>query len=185
MAILDIVLHPDERLRVKCRPVDKVDDEIRGLVDDMIDTMYDAPGVGLAAPQVGSDLRITVMDCSAPEDEPELHVFINPEIIDRQGSIVWEEGCLSIPGVYSNVKRAQSVTVRALNRDGETFEVSGEDLLAVCLQHEIDHLNGVLFLDHLSRLKLRMALKTYKRTLPAYLEKRSEGDSDDEVTEAE
>jgi peptide deformylase len=136
----------------------------------MIATMYDAPGVGLAAPQVGADLRITVIDCTDLDEESVIHVLINPEIIEREGKIIWEEGCLSIPGVFSEVERAQAVTVRALNTAGKSFKLVAEDLLAVCLQHEIDHLDGVLFLDHLSRLKLRMALKTYKRTLPAHLD---------------
>jgi peptide deformylase len=174
LAVLDIVLYPDDRLRVKCKSVAAIDDDIRALVDDMVETMYDAPGVGLAAPQVGADVRITVIDCSEPESDRALRVFINPEIIHKEGSLVWEEGCLSIPGVFSNVKRARRVTVRALDRDGEAFEVDADELLAVCLQHEIDHLDGVLFLDHLSRLKARMAHKTYKRSLPEYLERKEE-----------
>lgn len=174
MSVLDIVLYPDDKLRVKCKPVDSVDDDIRALVDDMVETMYDAPGVGLAAPQVGADVRITVIDCSEPESDPELRVFINPEITHKEGSLIWEEGCLSIPGVFSNVKRARRVKVKALDRDGEPFELEAEELLAVCLQHEIDHLDGVLFLDHLSRLKARMAHKAYKRTLPAHLKRLEE-----------
>lgn len=172
MAVLDIVFYPDERLKTPCKPVAEVNDEIRKLVDDMIDTMYDAPGVGLAAPQIGQLLRITVMDCSDPEadEEPNLKILINPEIIKKEGSIVWEEGCLSIPGVYEKVKRANKVTVRALDRDGNSYDMEGEGLLAVCIQHELDHLNGVLFLDHLSRLKRRIAERTYKKTLPAHLE---------------
>lgn len=174
MAVLDIILYPDDRLRVKCKPVDTVNDEIRTLVADMIETMYDAPGVGLAAPQVGGEVRITVIDCAEPEAKSDLRVFINPEITFREGSLVWEEGCLSIPGVFSNVKRSRRVTVRALDRDGNPFELDAEELLAVCLQHEIDHLDGVLFVDHLSRLKSRMAHKTYKRTLPAHIKRQAE-----------
>ncbi len=174
MAVLDIVLYPDDRLRVKCTPVQAVNDDIRALVDDMVETMYDAPGVGLAAPQVGADVRITVIDCSEPEAPSQLRVFINPEIVHREGSLIWEEGCLSIPGVFSNVKRSRRVTVRALDRNGDSFDLEAEELLAVCLQHEIDHLDGVLFLDHLSRLKARMAHKAYKRSLPIHLTRMEE-----------
>ncbi len=174
MAVLDLVLYPDDALRISCRPVEAITDEVRKLVEDMVETMYDAPGVGLAAPQVGSDLRITVIDCSVPEDPANLWVLINPTILERSGSIIWEEGCLSIPGVYMEVRRAERVVVKAMNLKGETYEIEADGLEAVCLQHEIDHLNGVLFLDHLSRLKHRMALKTYKRTLPAWIEERAE-----------
>lgn len=169
MAIKDLVLYPDDVLRVQCRPVEEITDDVRALVKDMIDTMYDAPGIGLAAPQIGSDLRICVIDTSAPDDPDNLWVLINPEIIQKEGKIVWEEGCLSIPGVFHDVKRAESVTVRATDINGDTYEIEATGLEAVCLQHEIDHLNGVLFLDHLSRLKLRMAKKTYKRTRLNYL----------------
>lgn len=188
MAVMEIVLYPDERLETKCEPVDVVDDEIRNLVDDMVETMYDAPGIGLAAPQVGVLKRITVIDVRPGEGEEgkegaevnDLRVFINPEIIEREGTIVWEEGCLSIPGVYEKVKRSARVKVRALDRDGNPFELEAEELLAVCLQHEIDHLDGVVFFDHLSHLKRRLALKKYKKALAKLLE---EGDDDD--TEAD
>ena len=175
MAVLDIVLYPDDRLRARCEPVDEITDEIRALISDMVDTMYDAPGVGLAAPQVGRALRITVIDCASPEnEEPNLWVLINPRLLSKSGSIIWEEGCLSIPGVFEDVKRAEKVLVRAMNLDGETYDIEADGLEAVCLQHELDHLDGVLFLDKLSRLKLRMALKSYKRTLPQYLKDREE-----------
>ncbi len=169
MSVREIVLYPDERLRQKCKPVDEVSASIKNLIDDMLDTLYDAPGVGLAAPQVGILERVIVIDCSEPETDPDPFVLINPEIIAREGSFTWEEGCLSIPGVFDKVKRAQRVRVRALNREGSPYEFDAEELLAVCVQHEIDHLNGVLFLDHLTRLRLRMAQKKYKRTLPTYL----------------
>ncbi|MFU8802799.1 MAG: peptide deformylase [Bradymonadaceae bacterium] len=165
MAILDIVLYPSDILNVRCAPVDTVDGGIRQLVDDMAETMYDAPGIGLAAPQIGVDKRITVIDVAHRDEEKDLHVFINPEIIDREGKILWEEGCLSIPGIYEKVQRSEKVVVRALDRDGNPFELEAEEILAVALQHEIDHLDGVLFLDHLSHLKRRLALKRYKKLL--------------------
>ncbi len=182
MAILDIVFFPDPVLQKVCEPVDEVDDSIRQLVDDMVETMYDAPGIGLAAPQVGVTKRITVIDIQRSDEEGEevqsdLHVFINPEIIEREGQITWEEGCLSIPGVYEKVKRAERVVVRALDRDGEPFEIEAEELLAVALQHEIDHLDGVLFLEHLSHLKRRLAIKKYKKLLA----KAAEEDEDEDA----
>ena len=151
MATLDILQYPDERLRHVAQPVATVDERIAALVDDMLETMYAAPGIGLAATQVGVDERICVIDVSESKDEP--HVFINPEITAREGSEESEEGCLSIPGVYEKVRRAERVGVRALGRDGEPFELEADGLLAVCVQHEIDHLDGRLFIDHLSMLK--------------------------------
>lgn len=182
MAIREIVFYPDERLQQSCDPVEEVNDEIRTLVDDMIETMYDARGVGLAAPQIGVLKRITVIDARAgdEEEESDLRIFINPEIVEREESIVWEEGCLSIPGVYEKVKRSGKVKVRALGRDGEPFEVEAEGLLAVALQHEIDHLDGVLFLERLSHLKRRMALKRYKKFLQRLEEEGDEGEDPDE-----
>ncbi len=178
MAIRDIVFYPNKILEQKCPPVDEVTDEVRQLVDDMVETMYDAPGIGLAAPQIGVKQRITVIDTSAGEEENNLHVFINPEIVEREGNIRWEEGCLSIPGVYENVDRCRRVVVRALGRDGEPFELEAHDLLAVCIQHEIDHLDGVLFLDHLSRLKRKILMKKYKKHL-AKLKREAEANNRD------
>lgn len=176
MAIRDIVFYPDEVLATRCDPVEEIDDSIRELVDDMVETMYDAPGIGLAAPQVGITKRITVIDVEAgTEENNELRVFINPEIVEREGRILWEEGCLSIPGVYEKVSRSKRIVVRALNRDGEEFELEAEGLLAVCIQHEIDHLDGVVFLEHLSHLKRRLALKKYKK----HLAKMAEDEEDD------
>ncbi|MBH25294.1 MAG: peptide deformylase [Myxococcales bacterium] len=174
MAVLDIVLYPDDRLRAKCKPVESFDDELQALIDDMIETMYDAPGIGLAAPQVGRDLQLTVIDTRDREkpdpDNPGLLVLINPRIVEKSSeTLTWEEGCLSIPGVFDDVTRPKRVVVEALDRHGEPFTIEGEELLAICLQHEIDHLKGVLFLDYLSRLKMRMAMKTYKRTKAGYL----------------
>ena len=177
MAIRDIVLYPNEILETKCDPVEEVNDEIRELIDDMVETMYDAPGVGLAAPQVGVPLRITVIDTSGGDEEGKLHVLVNPEIIEREDHMRWEEGCLSIPGVYVNLDRFARVVVRALDRDGEPYELEATELLSVCIQHEIDHLDGVLFLDHLSRLKRKITLKKYKK----HLEKIQEADDEDDV----
>ncbi|MFW5968572.1 MAG: peptide deformylase [Persicimonas sp.] len=166
MAIREIVLYPEARevLTTECEPVEEVDDEIKQLVDDLIETMYDANGVGLAAPQIGVTKRITVIDVSDPEaEEREPIVLINPEIIEEEGELTWEEGCLSFPGLYGDVERAAKVKVRALDRDGEPYEIEGEELLSVALQHEIDHLDGVLFIHRMSGLKRRMALKEYKK----------------------
>ncbi len=165
MSLRDIILHPNDVLNQKATPVASVDDDIRQLVDDMVDTMYDAPGIGLAAPQIGVLQRITVIDVSGKEDPPELNVFINPKIVYAEGSIVWEEGCLSIPGVYEKVQRANQIVVQATNREGEEFELNADGLLSVCIQHEIDHLDGVLFLEHLSMLKRRLLLKKYRKHL--------------------
>lgn len=166
MAIREIVLYPEARdvLTTKCTPVEVVDEEVRQLVDDMIETMYHANGVGLAAPQVGVTRRVTVIDVSLRDAEhPEVFVLINPEIIEREGKLKWEEGCLSFPGLYGDVIRAEKVKARAINRDGEPYEIEAEGLLAVALQHEIDHLDGVLFTERMSRLKRRVAQKEYKK----------------------
>jgi len=151
MAELTILKYPDERLRTVAEPVTEVNDELRAVIDNMFETMYESQGVGLAATQVNFHKRLFIADCSEEQDEP--LVFINPEIIEQDGHFTNEEGCLSFPGVYAKVERAGTVTVRALNRDGETFELTAKGLLAICIQHEIDHLNGKLFVDYLSRLK--------------------------------
>jgi len=143
--------YPDPRLRRKALPVGKVDDTVRRLVDDMAETMYAAPGIGLAAVQVNEPLRVVVIDISESRDQ--LQVFINPEIVARDGVQTFEEGCLSVPGIYEEVTRAHRVRVRALDRDGRPFELEAEGMLATCLQHEIDHLEGKVFVDYLSRLK--------------------------------
>src|SRR5690606_7760930 len=152
MAILNILEFPDPRLRTSAKPVDVVDDGIRQLVDDMFETMYDAPGIGLAATQVNVHKRVVVMDLS--EDKSEPRVFINPEfetLTDEMDQ--YQEGCLSVPGFYENVDRPQKVRIKALDRDGQPYELIAEGLLAVCIQHECDHLNGKLFVDYLSQLK--------------------------------
>lgn len=151
MAILNILEYPDPRLRTVAKPVASVTDATRALIDDMFETMYDAPGIGLAATQVDVHEQIIVMDISENRDEP--HVFINPELSARGELLAYEEGCLSVPGFYDEVTRPEQVTVRALDRDGEPFELEAEGLLAVCIQHEVDHLTGKLFVDYLSKLK--------------------------------
>ncbi len=151
MALLKILEYPDRRLRTKARPVEAVDDSIRRLVADLLETMYQAPGVGLAATQVDVHKRVLVLDISEAKDEP--YCLINPEILERDGVLTSDEGCLSVPGVTEAVERAERITVRALDRDGHVFEIEAEGLLAVCIQHEMDHLEGKLFVDLLSELK--------------------------------
>ena len=151
MALLPILRYPDPRLHTRAAPVLKVDDNIRKLVADMAETMYEAPGIGLAATQVDVHQRVVVIDVS--EDNSALLALINPEIISRSGEQVCEEGCLSVPGIYDKVTRAEQVRVRALNQKGETFELDAEGLLAVCIQHELDHLDGKVFVEYLSKLK--------------------------------
>ena len=152
MALLPILRYPDSRLHTVAAPVARVDDEIRKLVADMAETMYEAPGIGLAATQVDVHKRIVVIDVS--EDKSGLMALINPEILERSGEQVCEEGCLSVPGIYEKVSRAERVKVRALNEKGESFEFEADGLLAVCVQHEIDHLDGKVFVEYLSSLKL-------------------------------
>lgn len=151
MAILQILHFPDPRLRTKAKPVECFDDELRRLVADMAETMYSAPGIGLAATQVDIHKRVVVIDVS--EQNNALICLINPEIVDTEGSEVMEEGCLSVPGIYEKVERAAKVRVRAFDQFGKPFELDADELLAVCIQHEIDHLNGKVFVDHLSELK--------------------------------
>lgn len=167
---LEILLYPHEVLTTPAEPVKEIDDDIRKLVDDMIETMYDAPGIGLAAPQIGRSVRVCICDTANKDEgeEPQLYVMINPKVVESSGSIAWDEGCLSMPQLYREVKRPGKVTVEALDRDGKPYTVEAEGLLAVCMQHEIDHLDGVMFIDRLSRLKRRMALKEWvkiKRSL--------------------
>ncbi len=151
MARLDILHYPDARLHTVAKPVAAVDERIRKLVDDMAETMYAAPGIGLAATQVDVHERVIVIDISETHDQ--LRVFINPEIIAQSGTEESEEGCLSVPGIFDKVVRAERVSVRALDRDGNSFELDADGLLAVCIQHEMDHLMGKVFVDYLSSLK--------------------------------
>ncbi|MGG4605290.1 peptide deformylase [Paenalcaligenes sp. Me131] len=165
MALLPILQYPDARLHTVAKPVAQVDDRIRQLVKDMAETMYDAPGVGLAATQVDVHERVVVIDVS--EEGNDLHVLINPEIIwSSDEGRVYEEGCLSVPGVYDKVERAAQVRVRALNEKGESYEFDADGLLAVCVQHELDHLLGKVFVEYLSNLKqdrIRTRLRKQKR----------------------
>ncbi len=151
MKILKIIHFPNDTLKSDADPVADVTDDTRELIEDMLGTMYAAKGVGLAAPQVGVLLRVIVIDVSENKDTP--ICLINPEIISRQGDVQWKEGCLSIPGAYETIDRSREVQVSALNQHGEKIEISADGLLSVCLQHEIDHLNGTLLVDHLSKLK--------------------------------
>ena len=166
MTLLDILTYPDKRLRHKAAPVEKVDDDIRKLIDDMAETMYHAPGMGLAAVQVGIDKRIIIYDISGPENEPKLEVLINPEIVESEGSMLSEsEGCLSVPDYRSDVKRYERVKVEALDRYGEPVHIETDGLHAIVLQHEIDHLDGVLFIDKISALKREMYKRKVKKQL--------------------
>ena len=160
--ILNILKYPDKRLRTIAKPVVNVDETIKQQVKDMFETMYEAPGIGLAATQVNFHQRIIVIDISDQCNEP--ICLINPEIIEKSGEIEWEEGCLSVPDYYENVIRANDIKVQALNQHGKTFELEASEMLSVCIQHEIDHLNGILFVDHLSKLKQkRLKKKTEKK----------------------
>ena len=161
MAILNILHFPDERLRTVAKPVEKVTDKHRTLVSNMLETMYDAPGIGLAATQVNVHERILVVDISEEKNDP--IVLINPEILEKDGDQVFDEGCLSVPGIYETVHRAESVRVKALNKKGEAFEMNAEGLLAVCIQHEMDHLKGKLFVDYLSQLKKQRIRKKLEK----------------------
>ena len=160
--ILNILKYPDKRLRTIAKPVISVDETIQQQVKNMFETMYDAPGIGLAATQVNFHQRIIVIDISDQCNEP--ICFINPKIIEKSGEIECEEGCLSVPEYYENVIRANDIKVQALNQYGESFEIEANEMLAVCIQHEIDHLDGILFGDHLSKLKQkRLKKKTEKK----------------------
>ncbi len=161
MSVLNILEFPDPRLRTKAAPVDSVDDGIRQIADDMLETMYTAKGVGLAATQVNVHKRIIVIDVSEEKNTPLF--LINPEILDQEGAEESEEGCLSVPGFFENVRRAQKVTLQALNRDGERFELDAEGFLAVCIQHEMDHLEGKLFVDYLTPLKRQRIKKKLEK----------------------
>lgn len=162
MALLPILRFPDPRLKKVAQPVVQIDESIRKLAADMAETMYEAPGIGLAATQVDVHKRVVVIDVS--EDKNELRVFINPVLSRCEGSQLGEEGCLSVPGIYDKVERAERVTITYLDLDGATHMLDAEGLLAVCIQHEIDHLNGTVFVDHLSQLKqLRIKNKLVKQ----------------------
>ncbi|MBT8430527.1 MAG: peptide deformylase [Gammaproteobacteria bacterium] len=161
MAILEILHFPDARLRNVAKPVAQVDDSVRKLIDDMLETMYEAPGIGLAAIQVNQPRRVIVVDISEERNQP--LALVNPEILEKHGEEQMEEGCLSVPGVYEPVQRAERVRVRALDRDGGLIDMEVDGLLAVCIQHEIDHLDGKLFVDYLSNLKRQRIRKKIEK----------------------
>lgn len=162
MAILNILTYPDPRLYKIAKPIQKVDAEVRRLIEDMAETMYQAPGIGLAATQVDRHIQLIVIDTS--QEKNDLLVLINPKIMQSVGTQVYEEGCLSVPGIYDNVCRAEKITVEALDKEGKPFTIEAEGLLAVCIQHEMDHLQGKVFVEYLSQLKqTRIKNKMKKR----------------------
>ena len=164
MALRDILTVPDPRLKLVSQDVERVDDDLRALMDDMLETMYAAPGIGLAAIQVGVPKRVIVMDLAREGEDPQPQYFVNPQILwAAEETAPYEEGCLSVPDIYDEVKRPTRVKLRYLDYQGETVEEEAEGLYAVCIQHEMDHLNGVLFIDHLSRLKRDRAVAKVKK----------------------
>ncbi len=173
MSVLNILTYPDPFLKTKAKLVDAVDDDVRVLIDDMVETMRSARGIGLAATQVGDERRVIVLDVPEDddgEDEGEvgrrIHLtLVNPEIISSEGDTKFEEGCLSVPGFTADVKRAATINVKALNRDGKRLEFAAHDLLSIAIQHEIDHLDGILFIDRLSRLKRELLKRKIKKVL--------------------
>jgi len=169
MALREVLKFPDERLRRVSKPVDRVDDSLRELARDMCDVMYDEPGIGLAAPQLGEAVRLVVVDTEWTEEDAPRNplVLVNPEISEAEGKIVWNEGCLSVPDFQADVERAERVLLRAADLEGETLEIRAEGLQAVCFQHEIDHLDGKLFIDRISRLKRSRYVLKRKKQLAA------------------
>ncbi len=163
MAIRTILHYPDPRLREKAKPVEAITPEIIKLIDDMAETMYAAPGVGLAATQIGEPHRVFLVDIAGEDEPSDLRVFVNPEIVQKDGDQTWEEGCLSFPGVTEEVKRAATLKVRAMDKEGKPFEVEADGLLAVAIQHEHDHLDGVLMIDHLGLLKKRIVSRKMQK----------------------
>jgi peptide deformylase len=164
MTTKPLVLLPDPILRESSRPVERVDDELRRFADDMLETMYDAPGIGLAAVQVGEPIRLLVIDVSKEDEPKNPQIFINPEVVATGDEVsTYEEGCLSIPDYYAEVERPATVTVNYLDRSGKESTVTADGVFATCLQHEIDHLNGILFIDHISKLKRDMVVKKFTK----------------------
>jgi peptide deformylase len=164
MAVRDILILPDKRLRLLSKPVAKIDAAVKQLVEDMFDTMYEAPGIGLAAIQIGEPKRVVTMDLAKKDEAKQPQVFINPELISKSGDKnIHEEGCLSIPEYYEEVERPASVRIRYLDLDGKQHEIDADGLLATCIQHEIDHLDGVLFIDHISKLKRDRVIKKFTK----------------------
>ena len=168
MALREILVVPNPVLKQVSQPVETVDDDLRALIDDMLETMYAAPGIGLAAIQIGVPKRVIVMDLARPEEEPQPRYYVNPEILwASEETAPYEEGCLSVPEIYDEVERPSHVKLRYLDYNGKVVEEDAEGLYAVCIQHEMDHLNGVLFIDHLSRLKREQAVKKVKKLVKA------------------
>jgi peptide deformylase len=163
--VLKIVEYPDPVLGEKAKPVEEIDESIHRLIDDMIETMHQAPGIGLAAPQVGESKQVVVVDIGAVEPDSEIIVLVNPQIVETEGEAVREEGCLSVPGLLSDIKRYAKVKVRGLNREGKAVEIVGEGLLARVFQHEIDHLNGKVILDRVSLLKRQLYKQKLKKKM--------------------
>ena len=172
MALLEVLQFPDPRLKRVSRSIDEVTDTLRKLAQNMCDVMYDEPGIGLAAPQVGEDVRLIVVDTEWNDEEKERNpiVIVNPEISEAEGTIVWEEGCLSVPDFVADVTRAERVRVDGTDLDGKPIEIHAEGLQAVCFQHEVDHLDGVLFIDRISRLKRGLYVKRRKKQILAETE---------------
>lgn len=166
MAILPILVAPNPVLKQKCTPVEAVDDEVRQLLDDMLETMYDAPGIGLAAPQVGVSKRVIVVDCGPRDGDPQPMKLVNPEVVEESDQhSVYDEGCLSFPDQYAEVERPARVTVRYLDETGAEQSIEASGLLATCIQHEIDHLDGIVFVDHLSSLKRGMIMRKLQKLM--------------------
>ena len=163
MALMKIYSYPEPVLKQKAEPVTEFDENLKKLADDMAETMYAAPGIGLAAPQVGVSKRLTVIDCAPKDEPPALIAMVNPEIVEQEGEVCEEEGCLSVPGFYAKVNRSESVRVRFQDLEGNPKEIAADGLMAIACQHEIDHLDGVLFVDHLSPLKRSMFRKKWQK----------------------
>ena len=167
MSIRTILHYPDKRLREKGQKITAFTPELQKLIDDMAETMYAAPGVGLAATQIGEPLQLFIVDIAAEDEPSDLRVFVNPEILERHDEVTWQEGCLSFPGVNEEIDRAARVKVRALDRHGKAFELEADGLLAVAIQHEYDHLQGVLMIDHLGALKKRLVNRKMQKRAEA------------------
>ena len=172
MALREVLKFPDKRLAEVSEPIEEVTDEIRVLAKDMLDVMYDEPGIGLAAPQLGETLRLIVVDTQWTEEDAEMSplVLVNPEIVHREGKLTWTEGCLSVPDFQAEVERAERVRLLATDLDGQELAIDAEGIQAVCFQHEVDHLDGVLFIDRISRLKREMYVRKRKKQLRLELE---------------
>jgi peptide deformylase len=177
MALRPVLRFPDPRLKRVSKPVERITDELRALAAEMLEVMYDEPGIGLAAPQVGEPVRLIVMDTDWTEEGAERSplVLVNPEILEREGTLVWTEGCLSVPDFTAEVERAARVMVRGLDLEGRELQIEAEELKAVCFQHEIDHLDGILFIDRISRLKRSLYVKKRQKALRRELEEGSAG----------